>query len=408
MSNSKFVIVIPTYWSWERGKKSLPEDSIFDHPTPVDTEGTLPRTLEGFKNFQNNNFSVVLITAPVNPKLTLSVEKKIEGLVKKYAKEYPITQFGPTDLEYAQKLMEKNGIDYSIIGLSSYAQIRNSQLFASILTGAQFSAAIDDDEVTPPDYLDIASEFIGKTKDGKKIDGVAGIYLDKNGDYRLTEPPEARTSKNLFDRKSALMNDEFSKYIETGERLQETAIALGGNMVFSRELMMKVPFDPLITRGEDIDYLINSKLFGFKWFLDRKLYITHLPPKPYYEHQINTSPYAKLQQDVIRFIYQKEKLKLSQNYPGVTEVKAEDLGFYPGEFLKDGLEEHALEALKKNRPKDADERFFPKPEKLIEQALERAKNAHTFFEFAKKWRENIEKIAGVKELSEYMYRKLKL
>ena len=408
MSNTGFVIVIPTYWAWERGKKSLPEDSIFDHPTPIDTDGTLSRTLESFKSLKRNDFVVILITAPVNPKLAQPVEEKIGKLIGQYAKQYPITQFGPTDLQNTEKIMKENGIDSSIIGLKTYAEIRNSQLFASLLTGMEFSVAIDDDEIVPPQYLDKASEFIGKTKEGRRIDGVAGIYLDKNGDYKLKEPPEARTSQNLFERKSALMNDEFAKYMEKGERLQETSIALGGNMVFTRRLMMSIPFDPLITRGEDIDYLINSKLFGFNWFLDRELYITHLPPKPYYEHQINTSPYAKLQQDVIRFIYQKEKIKLSKNYRGTVEIKAEELGFYPGEFLKEGVEEHALEALKKNRPRGADERFFPEPEKLIEEAIQRAKNAHTFFEFAEKWKENIKKVLESSELSEYIRKKLQL
>jgi len=304
--------------------------------------------------------------------------------------------------------MNKNEIDHSIVGLSTYAEIRNSRLLASLLTGAMFSAAIDDEEIVPPDYLDKAAEFIGKIKDGKRIDGVAGIYLDKNGDYKLKEPPGARTSKNLFDKKPALMNDEFSKYMENGDRLQETAIALGGNMVFTRELMINVPFDPLITRGEDIDYLINSKLLGFNRFLDRELYITHLPPKPYCEDQINTSPYAKLQRDVIRFIYQKEKIRLSKTQAGLIEIKPEELGFYPGEFLREGIEQHALEALKKNRPQNADERFFPKPEKLVEEAIKRAKMAYTFFNFTEKWKTNIEKIVELKELSDYIRQKLKL
>ncbi len=408
MANPEFVIVIPTYWSWERGKKSLPEDSIFDHPTPIDIEGTLPRTLESFKNLTNKDFCVILITAPVNPKLNDAVEEKIETIINRYRDYYPITQFGPSELRFAQDKMKAHGIYPDVIGLNTYAMIRNSQLFASLLTGAKFSAAIDDDEVVPPEYLDKASEFIGKSRNGKKVDGVAGIYLDKNGEYKLKEPPEARTSENLFDKKPALMNDEFAKYIESGERLQESAIALGGNMVFTRELMMNVPFDPLITRGEDIDYLLNSRLLGFNWFIDRELYITHLPPKPYHENQINTSPYAKLQQDIIRFIYQKEKLKLSKNTPGITPVTAEDMGFYPGEFLKDGVEEHALEALKKNRPQNADERFFPKPEKLIEMAIERAKKAHTFIDFATKWKNNIPKAVALTDLSDYIGKKLNL
>ncbi len=40
-----------------------------------------------------------------------------------------------------------------------------------------------------------------------------------------------------------------------------------------------VPFDPHVTRGEDIDYLMNAKMFGFDFFLDNKLSIKHLPPK---------------------------------------------------------------------------------------------------------------------------------
>jgi len=78
-----FIIIL------QRGRKSLPEDSIFDHPTPVDIDGTLPGTLESFKELRNSDFCVVLITAPVNPKLTEDVENKIEGFIKKYAEEYP-------------------------------------------------------------------------------------------------------------------------------------------------------------------------------------------------------------------------------------------------------------------------------------------------------------------------------
>ncbi len=48
-------------------------------------------------------------------------------------------------------------------------------------------------------------------------------------------------------------------------------------MILHRELFECVPFDPLVTRGEDVDYLINSRIFGFSFFLDNTLSVKHLP-----------------------------------------------------------------------------------------------------------------------------------
>ncbi len=402
---NRVTVTIPTYWGWESGRPSLPEDSIFDHPTPLDTEGTLPRTLNSLTELKSSDFQVILITAPVNPRLSESVEKKIAELMDRFKSYYPIAQFGPSDLKVTREIMSKNGLEDSILSLEAYAQIRNCQLFASMLIDTELIAAIDDDEVVPEDYIDKATLFAGKETAGKKIDGVAGIYLNAEGNYKLKEKPGIRAEKNIFIKKAALMNDEFSRYMESQERLTESAVALGGNMIFTKTLYMNVPFDPGITRGEDIDYLINSRLLGYNWFLDRELYITHLPPKPSHEFQINTSPYAKLQQDVLRFIYEKEKLAISKEFPDAYPLSAEQLGFYPGEFLKEGLEEQAMEALKRERPKDADERFFPKPEELLKRAKERAAMARKFFDFAKKWSVTMSLASKIEELKDYMQKK---
>ncbi|MQY76560.1 MAG: hypothetical protein GH155_02930 [Spirochaeta sp.] len=123
------------------------------------------------------------------------------------------------------------------------------------------------------------TELAGSDFKGKKINGKAGIYLNSDGDYKIRETADMRSSANIFIRKAALINDAFSHLLSATERFAETPIALGGNMVFSRELYTSVPHDPNITRGEDIDYLINSRLLGFNWFFDRKLRITHLPPE---------------------------------------------------------------------------------------------------------------------------------
>ena len=293
-----------------------------------------------------------------------------------------------------------------MVSLDAYAQIRNCQLLGSVLLDTDLIAAIDDDEVVPEDYLQKAVEFAGKSFKGKNINGVGGIYLNSYGDYKLKESPEARSSSNLFKRKSALMNDEFSSYMRHPERIVETAIVLGGNMVFSRDLFMQVPFDPGITRGEDIDYLLNSRMLGYSWYLDKELQITHLPPAPSEKGPLNASPYSRLQQDIMRFIYQREKIKLSTVISGFHPLKPEDFGYYPGEFFKNDLEEHALKALKDTRPPDVEQSFFPKPERLIELAKKRAAKAGYFYEFKEKWKKVMSVVERDYKLKEHMKKRL--
>ncbi len=403
---NRITVTIPTYWSWNAGESGHPEDSIFDHPTPLDEEGTLRRCLESLKEISLPDFQVLIITAPVNPDLSEAVEQKIESIISPFRKSYPIVQFCPSDLAMLKKRLEAEGIDPELVSLDAYAQIRNCQLIGSLLLDTDLIAAIDDDEVVPEDYLQQACQYAGKTYKGKQIHGVAGIYLDSTGNYKVKESPEARISSNLFKRKAALMNDEFASYMELPERIVETAIALGGNMVFTRDLFMQVPFDPGITRGEDIDYLLNSRMLGYNWFLDKELRITHLPPAPSEKDPLNTSLYSRLQQDIIRFVYQREKIKLSTALSGFYPLEPEDFGYYPGKFFKDDLEEHALEALKEMRPLDAEECSFPKPEKLIELAKERAASAGNFYEFKEKWKQVMGVVERDRQLKEHMKSRL--
>jgi hypothetical protein len=128
---------------------------------------------------------------------------------------------------------------------------------------------------------------------------------------------------------------------EPGE-LVVTPFCFGGNMEFTAELAASVGFDPGITRGEDIDYLINARLEGKTFFLNKSLTILHRPPKGGSYKDANIS---KLQQDVIRFMYEREKLRASHDHARLEPLSASDLMPYPGEFLDDAIEEHSVEAL---------------------------------------------------------------
>lgn len=400
-------IVIPTYWCRARGRAGLPEDAIFDHPTPLDESGTLQRCLDSLKALQTHGFRVLLITAPVHPLIAPEVEQRVEQLIEPFRASYPISQFAPSDLQQVRRVLESHGLDPGLVSLEAYAQVRNCQILGSVLLDSELIVAIDDDEIVPAGYLQRAVQSMDMLERLAAGDaGLAGIYLDAAGDYRLKVVAEEAASDNKFVRKAELINRQFDACLTVGEGVAETPLALGGNMVFPRKLFRQVSFDPGITRGEDIDYLMNSRLFGFTWFFDGNLTITHLPPEASAGDPITTTSYAKLQRDVLRFVYQRQKIRLSQQHPDLQPQAPEDFGIYPGEFLKDDLDEQALEALHFLRPPDADERFFPQAEQLLETAKQRARLAGEYPAFNASWKRVLDIVDADGRLKEQMRRKL--
>ena len=58
------VVVIPTYWTREKGEWRE-GDLIFDHPTPLDEDGTLQRCLMSLNTLEGS-FDLVLIVVPTH------------------------------------------------------------------------------------------------------------------------------------------------------------------------------------------------------------------------------------------------------------------------------------------------------------------------------------------------------
>ena len=111
---------------------------------------------------------------------------------------------------------------------------------------------------------------------------------------------------------------------------------------------------------------------------------------------------------MLRFVYQREKIRVSRHLPGVHPLAAGDFGIYPGEFLKQDLEAQALEALTLMRPADADEGFFPPPEALLEQARQRAAAAARYPGFNESWKQVLGIMDGERRIKEGFRRKLGL
>ncbi|MGD1819188.1 MAG: hypothetical protein ACPKOI_04825 [Pleomorphochaeta sp.] len=374
-------IVIPTYWQGTKDRKRLQSDLTFDHPTFLDGEETLTKSLDSIKKIKTDKkFKVLIITATVDESLNEEVEKRVEDIISPFKQFFDIAQFGFRFLDMISKEFKRLNIDDNFLTLNGYSSIRNCQLAIPYLLGSQIIGAIDDDEVVENNYIDQISKFVGKDN----IDGVAGRYRYGNGSVFVKERSKNGKEDRLFIKKQNYQNDVYRFIENSDDDILFSPIVLGGNMVFSKKLIQNVPFDPFVPRGEDIDYLINSILLGYNWMLDKNLFIDHYPPQ--------CKETNKLQEDVLRFIYEKAKIKEANESGKFCFLDVDLLKEYPGNYLKDNLEEEAKYALD-IRPDDIkDESWYLSSDEVMKKGVQLKGKVTQFFDYAAKWPNNLEKL----------------
>jgi glycosyltransferase involved in cell wall biosynthesis len=312
----KSIIVIPTYWSREKPGK---EDMVYDHPTPLNQNGTLGRLLKSLDVIEESDFSVIIISCPTSPSIGEEVKDKVDSIIEPFRNKHKILHFSYPDLLKLHKFLEEiNKPEYiPHLSLEGYSNIRNMCIILPHISGADVSILIDDDEVfEDPAFVEKAQEFIGKDE----IYAVAGYYIQPHGGYKFKDK---REWWKIWWNNTGAMNKAF-EIIDTPPRLKDTPFVFGGNMIIHRKMFTRVLFDPYISRGEDIDFLCNAKSKGLKFLLDNKLSVKHLPPP-------GQNPlWLKMREDIKRFIYMRIKLKKS-GYPIKNTMP------YPGYFLTAGL-----------------------------------------------------------------------
>jgi hypothetical protein len=329
----KVTIVIPTYWG-RAGERLIGDEKIvFDHPTPLDESGTLGRLLDSLSVLNGiERCTVAIITVPNNPKIAGEVEQKATGIISSYLSRYDIVCINNSKLEILKEKLDRQGLasdSLELLNLDNYASVRNICSLAGILNRSTYTVFIDDDEVfTDKEFLDKINEYMGKAADENKIDALAGYYLQP--DSYLLDESKVPGWRRPYWNNTRYMNEAFERFITHQPRLKPTPFVFGGNMALSLNVLKKVPFDPQITRGEDIDFLINLRINGITLWLDRELAIKHLPPV------FHRPAWKTVREDARRFLYERKKLL---DHPQVTP---EDFMPYPGVFLADDLEERIV------------------------------------------------------------------
>ena len=74
-------MTIPTCWCRKTGDPWQEGDAVYDHPTPVDQEGTLERTLVSMKQFHEKDFKLVILICPTTPEVEAAAYEQVLRIV---------------------------------------------------------------------------------------------------------------------------------------------------------------------------------------------------------------------------------------------------------------------------------------------------------------------------------------
>jgi len=368
-------VAVPTYWTHPA---SAPGDELtaFDHPTPLDEEGTLGRTLESFTKLRGD-FRVLVVAAAAHPDLGTAVHARVEKLLQPFAKRLKLLLASPVSLSALN-----SALSVQLLKLDSYGNIRNVQLAVPYALGADAVIGIDDDEVIKnADFLSYAARHV---KAG--VAGMAGPYFDSHGHWQIAGAEELESEPNIFLKKNFFMNRAIGKAMKSAgpDGLAASNVAFGGNMVVSRKTIARVCHDPYIPRGEDYDYVINAAMNGIFWRFCPAMNIVHLPPDSTGSQAGDRT--SKLIADIRRFIYMREKLRLHAELFPAEGFDLDYLMPYPGPYLTGDVDLPAegIKALDSKYPEFR--AGGGSPEKIVESAVEVArKKAVEFFDYRKRW-----------------------
>ena len=324
------VIVIPSYWASADEPGELGELGTYDHATPYDKPlPELETCLDSLEQVRGVVRVVVLVVAP------LAGEAAARARVMNICRRHPT--LNPLVIGSPEAALINNAVsgivpdmDGETISLRGYGAIHNMGLVVAGILGHDICVFLDDDEVALDD------EFL--------IDAVYGLgqrnhqnlpILAKTGRYVMRDdsPSVPEDTVPWFDRHWS-KHEWFNEAMRTAlssTRISRSSIACGGCMAIHARAFSEVAFDPWLTRGEDLDYLINLRMAGLEMWFDNAWRVRHLPLP-------TASVPSRFLQDAYRWLFEAEKCAASAERPDVNKVTSSALRPYPGEWVSPKVE----------------------------------------------------------------------
>lgn len=321
------VIIIPTYVSMRPYNERGSVVSTYDHVTALSRKGELPRLLDSLQHVNGVGQIVVLVASETT--IARQALEKVQAIAAQYP-QLSIAVVGQTEVAMVRQRMEEEGFGNLTkeICLTGYGAIKNFGLVLANIFGFDAAVFIDDDEVIDdPRFLENAVYGLGKlTRKGVPILAKTGYYLNAEGSY-------LSMSQNKWYNHFWQQGGAFNKWISRamqGPRLSRSNHVCGGCLILHREAFRRLSFDPWISRGEDLDYMLNLRMYGSDIWFDNKWQLRHLPPETKNEG-------IRFRQDVYRWLYEFRKMEYSRTQIDLLQVKPSSLEPYPGPFLEEGI-----------------------------------------------------------------------
>ncbi len=321
-------IIVPTYVGSKRYNPSVDILATYDHVTPLTHQGELPRCLQSLVDVGVNCPIFVLVVA--EPGVEQAASEKTADVLAAFSGMLDVRMIDYEVLDRFNLRADALGVG-SIkegAGLSGYGAVRNLGLLIAATGNFSECIFIDDDEIIDDaEFLENATYGLGKlTKTGVPVLVKTGFFMDKRGNWKSSQK---NAWYNRFWRQGELFNAWITKAMN-GARLSRSNGLYGGLCAIHREAFIRVSFDPWIPRGEDLDYLLNVRMYGGDVWFDNQWYVRHMPP-------INRNESQRFRQDIYRWIYEHRKLEFSKSQIDLIQIAPHSLDPYPGPFLEHSI-----------------------------------------------------------------------
>lgn len=322
------LVVIPTYISARTVAKSKENGVVYDHTTPLSREGELPRCLKSLSRVRGIGAVAVLVAAEKG------IEDQSADKIRRVARQFPLLNImviTANELEVVRRRFEQlrlGRLEFEI-GLTGYSAIRNLGLVLANVLAFDSVVFLDDDEIIEDvDFLQKGMYGLGKlTRRGIPILAKTGFYINEEGTVHSM-------SQDKWYNRFWGQGRAFNEWIDmalAGPRLSRSNHVCGGCLALHKEAFRRLSFDPWIPRGEDLDYLLNLRMYGSDIWFDNQWTLRHLPPK-------GLSEGKRFRQDIYRWLYEFRKMEFSRTQIDLQQVKPSSLEPYPGPFLQPGID----------------------------------------------------------------------
>ena len=385
------LIVIPVFVASRTRGAGESIVTTYDHPSTLGKLDELDRCLDSLERVDQMVPVMVLVAAESG--IDAAAASRVRDICHVH-ESLDIMVVAQNELDVVRQRLAQLGIDAleDEIGLRGYSATRNLGLLLANVLGFDAVVFLDDDEVLDDrEFMAKAMYGLGKlTKRGIPILAKTGYYLNAEGTYHSL-------SQDKWYNRYWQQGRAFNKWIDKamkGPRLSRSNHVCGGCLAVHREAFKRLAFDPWCVRGEDLDYLLNLRMFGSDMWFDNLWKLHHLPPQ-------TRSEGTRFRQDIYRWLYEFRKIEFSRSQVDVQPIKPSSLEPYPGPFLEEGIE--------KRIKRTARLRSIGRPDKAAyraaasaaanEAAVYAQDNCAKYFGFQQVWPEVMAKTEGDKELS---------